>query len=132
MRILLSMALVALLAAPVVADPPIQDVYLSDDMPGGTMLTGYFSESWVGTGSHGQLGNTLHAESFDGTLGTEWRSDLIAHIIGGGNVVEHLASTGASVGGKNILAAWRFTGIRIPPDPIEAQKQLAAGLERRQ
>jgi hypothetical protein len=68
------MALVALLTAPVMADPPAEGIYLSDDMPGGTMLTGHFSESWIGTGGHGQIGNTIHAESYDGaTLGTEWR-----------------------------------------------------------
>ena len=36
------------------------------------------------------------------------KSDLVVHIIGGGNVVEHLTSTGASVGGKNILTAVDF------------------------
>lgn len=73
MRLLLTMAIVALLAVPVMADPPAQGIYLSDDLPGGTMLTGYFSESWVDMGSHGQIGNTIHAESYNGALGTDWQ-----------------------------------------------------------
>ncbi|HXV12934.1 MAG TPA: hypothetical protein VEC56_01890 [Candidatus Krumholzibacteria bacterium] len=64
-----------LLAATVaLAGPPQTGVYLSNDF-GGTMLPGRFSESWVNPlASHGQIGNTIHALSWDGlTLGDEWR-----------------------------------------------------------
>lgn len=61
-----------LLALPALAGPPIPGIYLSTDM-GGPMLTGRFSESWVGTGADGQIGNTINAQSWDGTtLGTQW------------------------------------------------------------
>ena len=56
-------------------DPPVNGIYFSTDMPGGTILTGYFSESWAGAiPTHGQLGNTINAGSWDGTtLGAEWK-----------------------------------------------------------
>jgi hypothetical protein len=56
-------------------DPPINGIYKSTDLPGGTILKGYFSESWVtATPGHGQIGNTINAASWDGTdLGGEWR-----------------------------------------------------------
>ncbi len=61
-----------LLAAPVFAGAPIPGTYLSTDM-GGPMLTGRFSESWVGVGGPGQIGNTVNAASWDGALlGTQW------------------------------------------------------------
>jgi len=49
-------------------------VYKSTDL-GGQMLVGRFSESWVDPGSHGQVGNTIDAESFDPTfgLGSQWK-----------------------------------------------------------
>ena len=63
-----------LAAAPVFAGPPETGVYLSTDM-GGQMLPGRFSESWVDPGSHGQVGNTIHALSYDPSfgLGTQWK-----------------------------------------------------------
>ena len=73
MRRFLLIAFVVLLAVPVMADPPAQGVYLSNDLPGGSFSPGYFSESWMDAGSHGQIGNTLNAASYDGSLGTEWR-----------------------------------------------------------
>jgi hypothetical protein len=41
---------------------------------GGQVLTGRFSESWVDPGSHGQLDNTINAQSYDPTfgLGSQW------------------------------------------------------------
>jgi hypothetical protein len=62
------------LAVPVLAGPPIQGIYFSNDMPGGTFNPGYFSESWVDPGRDGQLGNTVNAQSWDGAvLGAEWK-----------------------------------------------------------
>lgn len=53
------------------AGAPTDGVYTSADI-GGLMLNGRFSEAFVG-GGPGQLGNTIHAQSFDGaTLGTQW------------------------------------------------------------
>ena len=73
MRLLAIFSIISLLALPVMADPPSEGVYLSYDMPGGMFSTGYFSESWAGPGRDGQLGNTIHAQSWDGNaLGTEW------------------------------------------------------------
>ncbi len=61
-------------AVPVLAGAPQTGVYLSDDM-GGQMLTGHFSESWVDPGSHGQVGNTIHALSYDPAFGqgSQWK-----------------------------------------------------------
>jgi len=63
-----------LAAVPVLAGPPQSGVYLSTDM-GGLMLPGRFSESFVDPGSHGQVGNTLNAESYDAFpgLGSQWK-----------------------------------------------------------
>lgn len=53
------------------AGPPTFGVYNSNDI-GGMMLTGRFSESFVG--GPGQVGNTIHALSYDTVnLGTQWR-----------------------------------------------------------
>jgi hypothetical protein len=72
-RILLSIVCI-LVAASAAANPPITGTYLSTDMPGGTMLTGTFSESWVTAAGQGQIGNTVNALSWDGTaLATEWK-----------------------------------------------------------
>jgi|GEM_PF-488102 len=56
-------------------DPPVHGVYKTTDLPGGTMLRGYFSESWpTATPGHGQISNTINSASWDGaTLGTEWK-----------------------------------------------------------
>lgn len=61
-------------AIPVLAGAPQTGVFLSDDM-GGQMLTGHFSESWVDPGSHGQVGNTIHALSYDPAFsqGSQWK-----------------------------------------------------------
>jgi len=62
------------IALPAVAAPPVAGTYYSYDLPGGTFNAGRFSESWVDGGAHGQMGNTVNAESWNGTvLGTEWR-----------------------------------------------------------
>jgi hypothetical protein len=64
-----------LLATPVWAGQPAVGNYYSYDLPGGTFHEGRFSESWVG-GGHGQLGNTINAQSWDGmtyALGTDWK-----------------------------------------------------------
>jgi hypothetical protein len=71
---MLMLLLVGLLVIPVAvtAGPPVYGVYNSNDI-GGSMLTGRFSESFVG-GGPGQVGNTIHAQSFDTiNLGTQWR-----------------------------------------------------------
>jgi hypothetical protein len=74
-RILLSIVCIVLVAGSAAANPPMNGTYLSTDLPGGTMLTGRFSESWVTTPpAQGKVGNTLHALSWDGTmLATEWK-----------------------------------------------------------
>jgi hypothetical protein len=71
MRFAVGVAVVAVLALAVSAQagPPVNGVYKSDL---GQMLEGRFSECWVG-GGQGQLGNTVHGQSWDGTLlGTNW------------------------------------------------------------
>ena len=74
MRFLITLALVALVATTVFAGPPQQGVYYSYDMPSGSFPAGRFSESWAGPATHGQFGNTVNAESWDGTaLGTVWK-----------------------------------------------------------
>jgi len=70
--IVMMMVPFVLTAVPVLAGPPQTGVYLSTDM-GGPMLPGRFSESFVDPGSHGQVGNTLQALSWDGSLGTQWQ-----------------------------------------------------------
>ncbi len=72
-RVLLSVFCI-LLAGSAAATPPMTGTYYSMDLPGGTMLAGTFSESWVTAAGQGQIGNTLHANSWDGTtLATEWK-----------------------------------------------------------
>jgi hypothetical protein len=72
---LLSMILVlGFVAIPAMGAPPVVGAYYSYDLPGGTFNAGRFSESWVDPGTHGQIGNTVNAESWNGTaLGTEWK-----------------------------------------------------------
>jgi hypothetical protein len=61
----------------VLAGQPTPGTYTSTDI-GGLMLTGRFSESFVG-GGPGQLGNTIHAQSFDGAvLGTQWSLSCVS------------------------------------------------------
>jgi len=54
--------------------PPVNATYNSpDQVPGGVVLTGRFSESWA-AGFEGGVSNTLFAESWDGfVLGTQWQ-----------------------------------------------------------
>jgi hypothetical protein len=72
-KVLLSIVFI-LAAVPVLAGPPQTGVFYSTDL-GGQMLAGRFSESWVDPGSHGQVGNTLNAESYDPGFGlaSQWR-----------------------------------------------------------
>jgi hypothetical protein len=73
MRLGFMLLALTLLASTALAGAPIPGVYLSTDM-GGLMLTGRFAESWVGTGGHGQIGNTVNAMSWDGSLlGMQWK-----------------------------------------------------------
>jgi len=61
--------MLVLLASPVLAGPPLDGDYKSLD---GEVELGRFSESWAG-GGQGQIGNTVHAQSWDGmVLGGEW------------------------------------------------------------
>lgn len=74
MRLWLTVLALVVLAVPVVAGPPVQGVYYSFDMPSGSFNPGRFSESWMDMGAHGQIGNTVNAESWTGSaLGTEWK-----------------------------------------------------------
>jgi hypothetical protein len=74
MRFLLLLLAMVVCACPAMAGPPVDGIYNSDDIPGGTLATGRFSESWIDPGSAGQIGNTLNAESFGGLgLGAEWK-----------------------------------------------------------
>ena len=76
MRSLITIVLLLVLPLTAFAGPPAYGLYLSNDI-GGTMLTGRFSESFVG-GGPGQLGNTIHAQSFDTiNLGTQWRVECV-------------------------------------------------------
>ena len=74
MRSFLITMFAVMIAAPVFAGAPQVGVYLSDDM-GGQMLTGRFSESWVGMGGAGQIGNAINALSYDPAfgLGSQWK-----------------------------------------------------------
>jgi hypothetical protein len=56
------------------AAPPQNGNYFSTELPGASFLSGYFSESWVDPGTHGQIGNTINAASWNGSaLGTDWK-----------------------------------------------------------
>jgi hypothetical protein len=68
-KVTVAAVLVLLLAFAARADHPLNGVYLSAT---GQVLVGRFSESYVG-GEQGMMGNTVHAESWDGAiLGTQW------------------------------------------------------------
>jgi hypothetical protein len=71
----IAIALLVFLGGSAFAGPPQVGVYLSNDLPGGVMLEGRFSESWVNpAASHGQVGNTINALSWNGAmLGSEWK-----------------------------------------------------------
>jgi hypothetical protein len=65
--------LLVLAVASAAAGPPVPGTYKSIDLPGGTILLGHASESWPATGAGGQIGNTQHGASWDGTtLATQW------------------------------------------------------------
>jgi hypothetical protein len=67
------MAFVLLLAAvSVQAGPPLNGVYQSNPENTGQVLNGRFSEAWIG-GGQGQVNNTVHGASWDGTaLAAQW------------------------------------------------------------
>lgn len=66
----MAVALVLSVPAAAFGGPPLSGLY---DTEWGGLLHGRLSESWVG-GGQGQVGNTLHVESWDrSALGTEWR-----------------------------------------------------------
>ncbi len=68
--------ILAVTAVPALADPlpPVNGIYNSpDQVPGGQVLAGRFSEYWAG-GAEGALTNTIDAQSWDGAqLGTQWK-----------------------------------------------------------
>jgi hypothetical protein len=73
MRFLSCAAILVMVAFPALAGAPVQGTYYSFDYPGGSFNPGRFSESWAGPGRDGQIGNTLNAQSWNGTaLGTDW------------------------------------------------------------
>jgi hypothetical protein len=75
-RLFLTIILV-LVPAIALAGAPAAGTYQSQDI-GGLMLNGRFSESFVG-GGPGQVGNTIHAQSFDGSfLGTQWSLSCVS------------------------------------------------------
>ena len=74
MKLLILLLAMTLCAHPAMAGPPIDGVYNSNDIPGGTVCTGRFSESWIDPGSAGQIGNTINAMSCNEQgLGSEWK-----------------------------------------------------------
>jgi hypothetical protein len=59
-----------LLAGSALAAAPRDGIYTS---AAGQLQTGRFSESWIG-GGRGEIGNTMHAQSWDGAaLGAQWQ-----------------------------------------------------------
>ncbi len=71
MKTLAVFLLCLLIAAPLVAGPPTNGVYKSDDL-GGAMEQGRASESWLPTKF--AINNTLNEMSWDGaTLGAQWQ-----------------------------------------------------------
>lgn len=70
MRTLLLLLAAVLIPVASLAAAPATGTYNSTDL-GGAMLTGRFSESFMGPGP-GQIGNTIFAQSFDGALGGQW------------------------------------------------------------
>jgi hypothetical protein len=74
MRVTAMVLVLGLIAVPAFAGAPTQGTYYTYDMPNGSFNTGHFSESWVDPGQHGQHGNTINAQSWDGILlGDEWK-----------------------------------------------------------
>jgi len=71
MKTLIVVLLSLVIAVPVLAGPPADGTYKSTDI-GGTMLTGFYSETWNPTKM--TPGNTVNEASYDGaTLGTQWK-----------------------------------------------------------
>ena len=75
MKTAIVLVLAMLVIAPAASaqlNPPANGIYKSTDV-GGTMLTGRYSESYIG-GAKLSPGNTVHEQSWDGaTLGTQWK-----------------------------------------------------------
>lgn len=67
------LASLALLPAGLLAGPPLNGDYDSQDI-GGPLYVGRYTEAWDAGGGAIQAGTTLNAESWDGSmLGTQWR-----------------------------------------------------------
>jgi len=91
---------VCLVAVPVLAGPPANGFYFSE---AGQFLNGRFSEAYIG-GGQGQVGNTVHALSWDGTaLGTEW--GVFCPVL---DVPPELIENGLDANGNGHLT-WRST-----------------------
>ena len=72
-RVLLSALAVIVFAATSHAQPPLTGVYYSTAPLGTEILDGRQSESWSAATGFLTVGNTMHAQSWDGgTLGTQW------------------------------------------------------------
>jgi hypothetical protein len=70
--LLTTMCLVLALPVFLLAGPPLNGIYESDDI-GGVINTGRYSESWEAGGSAIDVGVVLNAADWDGnSLGTEW------------------------------------------------------------
>jgi hypothetical protein len=78
--ILLLTVLLALGVTVASAQPPIDGTFKTQD---GDFLEGRYSVSWPGANDYRDIGNRIHLESFDGSLGTEWRiyCPMIAAVI---------------------------------------------------
>lgn len=63
MKTLIAVLLSLMVAVPALAGPPADGTYKSTDL-GGTMLTGFYSETW--NGGKMSVGNTVNEESSDG------------------------------------------------------------------
>lgn len=74
LSIMTAMILIASFVPSVMAGPPLDGVYQSDDLPGGVISTGRYTESWSAPSMPLAMGNAFDAQSWDGmTLGAEWR-----------------------------------------------------------
>ena len=84
MKTVIVFILSVLVAAPVLAQPPINGFYKTTDL-GGLMLPGHYSEYWViGTGLN--IGNTMNEESWDGATRSIKNTPvgIISRLFGGG------------------------------------------------
>lgn len=74
LSIIAAMLFIASIVPAAQAGPPLDGIYQSDDLPGGVISKGRYTESWVGPSMPLGLGNAFDAQSWDGmTLGAEWR-----------------------------------------------------------